>query len=43
MTVHHVGARPPAGFQDANYFAQGGHAAPGPFMWSSLLCSYLHD
>ena len=27
MTVHHVGARPPAGFQDANYLAQGGEAA----------------
>jgi hypothetical protein len=29
MTVHHVGARPPAGFQDANYLAQGGDAASG--------------
>jgi hypothetical protein len=27
MTVHYVGARPPAGFQDANYFAQRGDAA----------------
>jgi hypothetical protein len=29
MTFHHVGARPPAGFQDANYFSQGGDAASG--------------
>lgn len=25
VTVHHVGARPPAGLQDANYFAQWSH------------------
>ena len=38
MTVHHVGARPPAGFQDANYFAQGGDAPQE----RTLACSYLH-
>jgi hypothetical protein len=36
MTVHHVGPRPPAGFQNANYLAQGGDATSG------LACSYLH-
>ena len=39
MTVHHVGARPPAGFQDANYLAQGDDAPQE----RALACSYLHD
>jgi hypothetical protein len=38
MTVHDVGARLPAGFQDANYFAQGGHATSE----RTLSCSYLY-
>src|SRR3984885_1655703 len=39
MTVHHVGARLPADFQDANYLAQGCDAASG----AKLACSYLQD
>jgi hypothetical protein len=39
MTVHDIGARLPAGFQDANYFAQGGDATSG----AHLACNYLHD
>ena len=39
MTVHPVGARSPAGFQDANYFAQDPDADSG----ARLACSYLHD
>jgi hypothetical protein len=30
--VHLAGARRPAGFQDANYFARGGDAASGEAM-----------
>jgi len=39
MKVHHVGACPPAGFQDANYFAQARDATSG----APLACSYPHD
>jgi hypothetical protein len=36
MTVHDVGARLPAGFQDANYFAQGGDATSGAHAYVQL-------